>query len=251
MPNQVVSREEWLAARVKLLVQEKEFTRRRDELSRRRRELPWVRIDDYPFRWCGRPGAGSPTCFAAARSSSSTISCSIPIRERRLQELRVLGRQIMTGWWCICAGAIPISSRCRARRWPTCAFRQRMRPELERGVERRRRGVQPSFGAVRRRGRTGAGTAITTDYGTRRLPTGGSAGDQRILPVPTAASTTPIRPIRAASTCSMAPTTISTSSPRACDEDGLEISHGLGAAAGRVWCVTEVTLQVVCWLRFR
>ena len=49
MPNQVVSREEWLAARVKLLVQEKEFTRRRDELSRRRRELPWVRIDDYRF----------------------------------------------------------------------------------------------------------------------------------------------------------------------------------------------------------
>ena len=37
------------AARVKLLVQEKEFTRRRDELSRRRRELPWVRIDDYRF----------------------------------------------------------------------------------------------------------------------------------------------------------------------------------------------------------
>ena len=35
MPDhQVVSREEWLAARVKLLAEEKEFTRRRDALTR-------------------------------------------------------------------------------------------------------------------------------------------------------------------------------------------------------------------------
>jgi predicted dithiol-disulfide oxidoreductase (DUF899 family) len=45
----VVSREAWLAARLKLLAEEKEFTRRRDELSRRRRELPWVKIRDYAF----------------------------------------------------------------------------------------------------------------------------------------------------------------------------------------------------------
>ena len=45
----IVSREEWLAARINHLAQEKEFTRRRDELSRRRRELPWVKIDDYVF----------------------------------------------------------------------------------------------------------------------------------------------------------------------------------------------------------
>jgi predicted dithiol-disulfide oxidoreductase (DUF899 family) len=45
----VVSREQWLAARIKHLAEEKEFTRRRDELNRRRRELPWVKIDDYVF----------------------------------------------------------------------------------------------------------------------------------------------------------------------------------------------------------
>src|SRR3984893_17701209 len=45
----IVSREEWLAARINHLAQEKEFTRRRDELSRRRRELPWGKIDDYAF----------------------------------------------------------------------------------------------------------------------------------------------------------------------------------------------------------
>jgi predicted dithiol-disulfide oxidoreductase (DUF899 family) len=49
MDHRVVSREEWLAARVKHLAEEKEFTRKRDELSRRRRELPWVKIDDYAF----------------------------------------------------------------------------------------------------------------------------------------------------------------------------------------------------------
>lgn len=43
-PN-VVSREEWLAARKVLLEKEKEHTRRSDELARLRRELPWVRVE--------------------------------------------------------------------------------------------------------------------------------------------------------------------------------------------------------------
>ena len=42
--------EEWTAARVELLQAEKEWTRRGDELSRQRQELPWVRVDkDYRF----------------------------------------------------------------------------------------------------------------------------------------------------------------------------------------------------------
>jgi predicted dithiol-disulfide oxidoreductase (DUF899 family) len=45
MQHQIVSREEWLAARLGLLQEEKELTRRSDELARRRQELPWVRID--------------------------------------------------------------------------------------------------------------------------------------------------------------------------------------------------------------
>ena len=44
------TREEWLAARLGLLKEEKELTRRSDELARRRQELPWVRIDkQYRF----------------------------------------------------------------------------------------------------------------------------------------------------------------------------------------------------------
>lgn len=41
----VVSKDEWREARKALLEKEKEFTRRRDELSRLRRELPWVKVD--------------------------------------------------------------------------------------------------------------------------------------------------------------------------------------------------------------
>jgi predicted dithiol-disulfide oxidoreductase (DUF899 family) len=44
-PNAIVSREEWLAERKRHLSKEKEFTRLRDELSRERRELPWVRVE--------------------------------------------------------------------------------------------------------------------------------------------------------------------------------------------------------------
>src|ERR671937_2476197 len=44
------TREEWLAARLKLLEAEKELTRRGDELAQRRQQLPWVRIDEeYRF----------------------------------------------------------------------------------------------------------------------------------------------------------------------------------------------------------
>src|SRR5438876_5092098 len=45
MQHQIVSQEEWLSARLGLLKDEKELTRRSDELARRRQELPWVRID--------------------------------------------------------------------------------------------------------------------------------------------------------------------------------------------------------------
>ena len=50
MEHRIVSREEWLAARLGLLDEEKELTRRSDELARRRQELPRVRVDkEYRF----------------------------------------------------------------------------------------------------------------------------------------------------------------------------------------------------------
>ena len=43
--HRTVSREEWIAARLEHLAREKEFTRLRDQLSRERRDLPWVKVD--------------------------------------------------------------------------------------------------------------------------------------------------------------------------------------------------------------
>jgi predicted dithiol-disulfide oxidoreductase (DUF899 family) len=49
--HKVVSRDEWLKARLEHLAAEKEFTRKRDELSRQRRELPWERVEkNYVFQ---------------------------------------------------------------------------------------------------------------------------------------------------------------------------------------------------------
>src|SRR5687767_4745071 len=48
--HKIGTREEWLAARLELLEDEKALTRRSDELARRRQELPWVRVDkEYRF----------------------------------------------------------------------------------------------------------------------------------------------------------------------------------------------------------
>jgi predicted dithiol-disulfide oxidoreductase (DUF899 family) len=48
--HKVATQEEWQAARDELLAEEKELTRRGDELARKRRELPWVPVEeDYRF----------------------------------------------------------------------------------------------------------------------------------------------------------------------------------------------------------
>src|SRR5207245_10216285 len=53
--HQVVSRAEMRPARTAVLAKENEFTRLRDELSRQRRELPWVRVDK-PYVFDGPNG---------------------------------------------------------------------------------------------------------------------------------------------------------------------------------------------------
>lgn len=50
MQHAIVNRKEWLTARIALLNEEKQLTRRSDELARRRQELPWVKVDkEYRF----------------------------------------------------------------------------------------------------------------------------------------------------------------------------------------------------------
>jgi len=53
--SKVVSRAEWLAARRQLLAREKELTNARDEVSRQRRELPWVKVEK-PYAFDGPNG---------------------------------------------------------------------------------------------------------------------------------------------------------------------------------------------------
>jgi predicted dithiol-disulfide oxidoreductase (DUF899 family) len=43
--HRTVSRQEWQTAREELLAEEKEHTHRSDELARKRRELPWLRVE--------------------------------------------------------------------------------------------------------------------------------------------------------------------------------------------------------------
>ena len=48
--HRIATQEEWSARRDELLEDEKELTRRSDEVARRRRELPWVPVEkDYRF----------------------------------------------------------------------------------------------------------------------------------------------------------------------------------------------------------
>src|ERR1044072_8295010 len=48
--HKVGTRKEWLAARLELLKEEKALTRRGDEVTKKRMDLPWVRVDkDYRF----------------------------------------------------------------------------------------------------------------------------------------------------------------------------------------------------------
>jgi predicted dithiol-disulfide oxidoreductase (DUF899 family) len=52
--HKVVLQKEWLAARKRLLVKEKKFSKLRDELHRQRRDLPWEKVEkDYVFEGPG------------------------------------------------------------------------------------------------------------------------------------------------------------------------------------------------------
>ena len=63
----VVSHDEWLTARKHFLAQEKEFTHLRDELSRKRRELPWEAVEK-PYTFEGSNGKQTLADLFAGRS---------------------------------------------------------------------------------------------------------------------------------------------------------------------------------------
>jgi predicted dithiol-disulfide oxidoreductase (DUF899 family) len=99
MTNRIGTREEWVAARAKLLDREKEHTKLGDELARQRRELPWVPVEKrytfqaehgpktlrelfdgrsqlmiYHFMFGPQYEAGCPTCSSTADSFNGVLS---------------------------------------------------------------------------------------------------------------------------------------------------------------------------------
>jgi predicted dithiol-disulfide oxidoreductase (DUF899 family) len=67
------TREEWLAARNKLLAKEKELTRMGDELARQRRDLPWVPVEKkYTLQTADGPTSLAELFEAAACCSPAT-----------------------------------------------------------------------------------------------------------------------------------------------------------------------------------
>jgi predicted dithiol-disulfide oxidoreductase (DUF899 family) len=64
--HRIVSQDQWISARRRLLTKEKEFLRLRDKLSSERRELPWERVDK-PYVFEGSAGAETLTDLFAGR----------------------------------------------------------------------------------------------------------------------------------------------------------------------------------------
>src|SRR6476646_9816713 len=67
MHHQVVSRDEWLNARIALLAKEKELTKLSDEVADQRQELPWVRVYKT-YRFDTEEGAASLRDLFGGRS---------------------------------------------------------------------------------------------------------------------------------------------------------------------------------------
>jgi predicted dithiol-disulfide oxidoreductase (DUF899 family) len=116
--HKTATREEWLAARLDLLAAEKELTRR-DELARRRQELPWVRVDKaYRFETM-KEAPRCRTCSEGARSFSSTTSCSGPTTRsgaRRVRRSRTPSTASSSIWRTTTSCFRP----CRGRRSRSC-----------------------------------------------------------------------------------------------------------------------------------
>jgi len=94
MPHQIVSRDEWLAAREALLAKEKVFTKERDALSQERRRLPCVKFDKT-YVFVGPAGKETLADLFARRNQLLVYHLHVRARlERRLPGLLVLGGQL-------------------------------------------------------------------------------------------------------------------------------------------------------------
>ena len=213
-PHKIVSHDEWLAARKAHLADEKAFTHARDALSRKRRELPWEKVDknyvfDTPdgkktladlFEWQepadrlslhARPGlgAGLPELLAARRSLRRRGG---PSRAARRRLRRRLARAARPDRKVRAAHGLALQMGV--------VVRQRLQLRLPRVGDAGGKGVRQGDVQLR----------------AHRVPERGAPRRQRVLQGRRPArSSTPIPATGAGSTSWSAPTTSSTSPPRA------------------------------------
>ena len=100
MHHQMVSRDEWLAARKQLLLKEKEFTQLRDRLNAERLALPWVKVEK-PYVFDGPTARKrSPICSMDAANCRQAFHVR-PGMERRLRRLLLRARTTSKAPLCI------------------------------------------------------------------------------------------------------------------------------------------------------
>ena len=174
-PHKVVSRDEWLAARKAHLANEKEFTTARDELSRQRRELPWVKVDkNYVFD--GPNGKETLADLFGGTQPADRLSLHVrPGLGAGLPELLVPGRSF------------------RRRRRASGAARRDLRRGLARAARRRSRRSSSAWAGASNGCRRSAATSIATihvsftkdelekgeayyNYAARQVPERGAPG---------------------------------------------------------------------------
>ena len=112
----VVSREEWLKARVDFLEREKAFTKERDALSRERQALPWVEVTkDYSFD----TPEGKKTLDDLFGKHSQLVVYHFMYGPTGRPDARAAlsGRTISTVLWSTSLLAMSLSSPSHARRW--------------------------------------------------------------------------------------------------------------------------------------
>jgi predicted dithiol-disulfide oxidoreductase (DUF899 family) len=98
--SKLVSQEEWIVARKKLLAREKELTQLRDQVSRERRELPWVKVEKkYVFE--GPDGKETLADLFGGRSQLVAKHFMFGPNERRAASAARSRWTISKARWCI------------------------------------------------------------------------------------------------------------------------------------------------------
>ena len=126
-PHKIVSHDEWLAARKAHLADEKAFTCARDALSRKRRELPWEKVEkSYVFD--GPNGKETLAELFGGKSQLIVYHFMLgPGLGGRLPELFAARRSFRRRGRSTSRNATSPSSSCRARRLPQIEkFKRRM-----------------------------------------------------------------------------------------------------------------------------